>query len=448
VNYQIIAVRKLLFGLLIIGLFATVGSVMHLRSQILDVPDGSDMASGWFVSQLERDVGDFKLALTKYMLGIETEENLNLRFDLLWSRVVGAGQGDVAAQLANFEIDTSSIERTMALLRRSESLVVNIDTVPSELLQVLLHDFDVLNIQIHDLALAVMQVSAVEGRDWRVALLEVSSANVLLSTTISTVVFFLMILFWHDSVISGRQLNEKNKLLIAAEAANQAKSDFLSVINHELRTPLTSINGAIALMGSGRFGIIPEKLQKLLTIAEKNCNSLGKLVSELLDFEKFSSGSIECKFEEIHLRKFLAEQIEMNTPYADTFGVGLVADPLMEDLIVNGDSHRLSQVLSNLLSNGVKFSNAGGEILVGLKKVNGHAVVSVTDTGIGIPESARQHIFDRFQQVDSSSLRERGGTGLGLSIVKLIVEAHGGTIVYESIVGQGTTFRFDLSLAA
>ena len=189
-NNRIIGARKLLFGLLIIGLFATVGSVMHLRSQILDVPDGSDMASGWFVSEIERDFGDFKLSLAKYMLGNETEENLNLRFDLLWSRVVGAGQGEVAAQLARFEIDTSSIERSMALLRRSESLVVNIDTVPSELLQVLLHDFEMLNIQIHDLALDVMQVSAVEGRDWRLALLEVSSATVLLSTIISTVVFF------------------------------------------------------------------------------------------------------------------------------------------------------------------------------------------------------------------------------------------------------------------
>jgi signal transduction histidine kinase len=150
------------------------------------------------------------------------------------------------------------------------------------------------------------------------------------------------------------------------------------------------------------------------------------------------------------LQKFLKEQLETNRPFADTFGVGLFADTVMEDLIVDGDSHRLGQVLSNLISNAAKFSNPGDNIFVGLKKVNGRAIVSVTDTdtGIGIPESARHRIFDRFQQVDSSNLRERGGTGLGLAIVKLIIEAHGGEILYESIVDQGTTFRFDLSLAA
>jgi len=443
-----IGARKLLFGLLIIGLVATVGSLMNLRSQIFEVSDGQNYASVWFVSEIERDFKEFQFSLVKYMSGSETANIVNFRFDLLWSRLVGAGQGDVAAQLIDFEIDTSSIERTMALLRRSESIVVNIDTVPPELVQVLLSDFEVLNKPIHDLALNVMQVSTAEGRAWNAALLEVSSAHVLMRSIIAAVVFFLVILFWLDGVLARRRLNETNKLLIAAEAANQAKSDFLSVINHELRTPLTSINGAVSLMGAGTFGIIPEKLQKLITIAERNCNKLGILISELLDFEKFSSGNIECHFEKIQLQKFLKEQLETNRPFADSFGVGLVADTVMEDLIVDGDSHRLGQVLSNLISNAAKFSNPGDNIFVGLKKVNGRAIVSVTDTGIGIPESARHRIFDRFQQVDSSNLRERGGTGLGLAIVKLIIEAHGGEILYESIVDQGTTFRFDLSLAA
>jgi signal transduction histidine kinase len=439
--------RKLLSGLLIIGLVSTIGSLMNLRSQVLNVSDGSTTGSVWYVSSIERDAEKFQLSLAKYMLGIETAKNVNFRFDLLWSRVIGAERGDFAAQLNKFEVATSPIERTMALLRRYEAIVVNIDAAPSELVQVLFNDFELMNEQIHGLVLNVLQIRTAEGKAWREALVNISSANVLMSSIIGVVVFFLMVLFWHNGVLSKRLLKEKSELLIAAEAANQAKSDFLSVINHELRTPLTSINGAVSLMCSGKFGIIPEKLQKLITIAERNCNKLGTLIDELLDFEKFSSGNMKCHFEEIHLQKFLTEQVETNTPYADTFGVGLVADPLMEDLIVHGDSHRLGQVLSNLLSNAAKFSNAGDEVLVGLKKVNGRAVVSVTDTGIGIPESARQHIFDRFQQVDSSNLRERGGTGLGLAIVKLIVEAHGGAIVYESIVNQGTVFRFDLSMA-
>jgi signal transduction histidine kinase len=446
-NSRIIRAKKLLYGLLIIGLVTTVGSLMSLRSQVLNVTDGSTNGSVWYVSELERDVKGFQLSLAKYMLGSEPRTAVNFHFDLLWSRVIGAGQGDIAAQLNKLEIGTPQIERTLALLRRYEAIVINIDAAPSELVQVMFNDFELINEQIHELVLNVMQFNTNEGRAWRKALLKISSANVLLSLIVGAVVFFLLILFWHDGVLAKRQLNEKNELLIAAETANQAKSDFVSVINHELRTPLTSIIGAFSLMGSGKFGIIPEKLQKLITIAERNCNKLGKLISELLDFEKLSSGNIVCHFEEIHLQKFLTEQVETNTPYAEIFGVKLVVDTLMEDLIVIGDSHRLGQVLSNLISNAAKFSNPGDEVSVGLNKVNGRAVVSIADTGIGIPESALRHIFDPFQQVDSSNLRERGGTGLGLAIVKLIIEAHGGKILYESIVDQGTTFRFDLSLA-
>jgi signal transduction histidine kinase len=441
------AARKSLSIFLIIALISTFGILVNLHSQILKVSDGSANGSVWYVSEIEREVQEFQLSLTKYMSGVETAENVNFSFDLLWSRVNGARQGDVATQLNKFGIDSSPIERTMALLRRSEAIVVNIDAAPPALVQVMFDDFGLMNEQIHTLGLNVLQFSTAEGRAWREALLKISSANILMSSIIGAVVFFLLILFWHDGVLAKRQLYEKNELLIAAETANQAKTDFLSVINHELRTPLTSINGAVLMMGNGTFGIIPNKLQRLITIAEKNCIKLVKLVSELLEFEKFSSGNINCQLEEIHLQKFLTEQVETNTPYADTFGVGLVVDPLMENLIVHGDPHRLGQVMSNLLSNSAKFSDAGDEVVVGLKKVNGRAVVSITDTGMGIPESARQYIFDRFQQVDSSNLRERGGTGLGLAIVKLIIEAHGGEIAYESIVGQGTTFRFDLSLA-
>jgi signal transduction histidine kinase len=440
--------RQLLYGLVIIGLATTVRSHMDLRSQVLNVSDRSINGTVWYVSEIERDVKEFQLSVAKYMSGIETAKNVNFRFDLLWSRVIGAEQGDIVAQFEKLEVETSSVERTMALLRRYDAIVVNIDAAPSELVQVMFNDFELVNEQIHELVLNVLQFNTAEGRAWREALLKISSANVLMSAVIGAEVFFLMVLFWHNSVLAKRRLDETKELLIAAEAANQAKSDFLSVINHELRTPLTSIMGTVSLMGSGKFGIIPEKLQKLITIAERNCNKLGTLISELLDFEKVSSGNIECHFEKIHLQKFLIEQVETNTPYADTFGVGLVTDQFMEDLIVHGDSHRLGQVLSNLLSNAAKFSNAGDEVLVGLKKVNGRAVVSVTDTGIGIPESARPYIFDRFQQVDSSNLRERSGTGLGLAIVKLIVEAHGGEIVYESELNQGTVFRFDLSMAA
>ena len=442
------SLRWLLFGIVITGLVAAVFSLASLRSQILEIGGATTSGPVWYITGVERDVKEFQLSLASYELGRTTAQNVNLLFDILWSRVSGAGKGEVATELAEHGIDVSPIVQIMGLLRQHETTVVNVDTASPEAIQKVSSDFAKLNESVHDLGLKILQATSAETQDWQDALLKISSANSLIGLVVGVTVFILMILLLLDGISAKRQLREKDGLLVAAEAASLAKSRFISIVNHELRTPLTSINGAVSLMSAGAFGAIPEKFQQPINIAERNCAKLTVLISDLLDAEKLSSAKMEFYLEKIDLRQFLQEQIAVNQPFAETFGVSLVTDPLMPDLSVNGDPHRLGQVLANLISNAAKFSKAGDSVVVGLTKRGGRAVVCVKDTGRGIPESARARIFERFQQVYSSDVRERGGTGLGLSIVKSIIEAHGGAVTFDSVVGEGTTFRFDLSLAA
>jgi len=134
--------------------------------------------------------------------------------------------------------------------------------------------------------------------------------------------------------------------------------------------------------------------------------------------------------------------------YAQQYGVEIVASDIEPNVAVQADRNRLSQVVANLLSNACKFSNAGSEVRVGLSTSCNFAVIAIQDCGRGIPKSEHARVFERFYQVDSSSSREKPGTGLGLSIVKSIVEAHGGTVRLESVIGQGTTCFVSLPLAA
>lgn len=438
--------RWFVFCLLILSLTAAAVSLTNLRSQILAIGDGAVTGPIWFVTGIERDLHEFELSIANYERNIVQAETVNLRFDILWSRVNGATESDVAIKLREYDLDASIFEVIMSMLKEHEDTVVHIAMATPLGRRAMIDDFRMMSARIHKFSLEVLQATSFETRTWRIALLTISSKNALISVMITCVVFLLLISLFLDSLDARRRLKEKDVLLKGAEAANVAKSRFLSVVNHELRTPLTSINGVVSLISAGALGEVPENFRRPIKIAERNCNQLNALIVDLLDVEKFTAEKIEYHFNDVALQSFLHEQIEMNTSYANIYGIELVAESNMPELKVQVDRHRLAQVLSNLISNAAKFSEEGSKVVIGLEQVGDRAVVSVKDTGRGIPEEARGRIFDRFQQVDSSNERERGGTGLGLAIIRSIVEAHGGKIDFDSVVGQGTTFHFDLSL--
>ena len=225
----------------------------------------------------------------------------------------------------------------------------------------------------------------------------------------------------------------------------QMKDDFVATVSHELRTPLTAIGGSIGLLAAGAGGELPPKAQHLADLARKNNQRLVTLVNDLLDIEKLESGRAEFHFETVDLKALLTAVCEQNTPYADHFHVTLSLEA-EDGLTVSGDPDRLTQAMTNLISNAVKFSPPGGEVRISLTRKDGEARISVTDQGPGVPESFRPRLFRRFAQADSSSQRGQPGTGLGLAITKNLIERQGGAIHLDPGPARGATFHVDLPL--
>jgi signal transduction histidine kinase len=266
--------------------------------------------------------------------------------------------------------------------------------------------------------------------------------------TVVMVVYFLV-----DCSLGFLRLYRKNLDHIAnlkveherTKAALVVKSQFVSVVSHELRTPLTSIKGSLDLINSGQIGPVHPQVRPLLDMASKNSRRLAHLIDDLLDLQKIEAGEMSFKLDVLDVGAMVLEAIQSHQGFAEKYKVTFRADvPEGAGLTVNGDESRLMQVLSNMISNASKFSSDGDEVVVGAS-VNGDMVrLFVRDHGAGIPPGAREKVFGRFSQLDSSDQRRTGGTGLGMNISREIVEAMGGMIDYDSEVGKGSTFYVDL----
>jgi len=224
------------------------------------------------------------------------------------------------------------------------------------------------------------------------------------------------------------------------------KNEFISTVNHELRTPLTAIQGAIGLLKMGAINRLDAKYQKLLLSSYENCQLLTDIVNDILDMEKIEAGELSYTMQLLDLNALLQNVVHLNQTYAQKYNVDIDLKLLEQEVFVSADNGRLSQVLSNLLSNACKFSHAHSKVDVKIYTVKQQIYVSVQDYGDGISKSFRHKIFQRFMQADGSSQRAKGGTGLGLSISKSMIEAMGGTIEFQTEVGEGTIFTIGLPL--
>ena len=233
-----------------------------------------------------------------------------------------------------------------------------------------------------------------------------------------------------------RDITERKKL-------DRMKNEFISTVSHELRTPLTSIRGALGLIAGGAVGAIPEQAMAMIDIACNNSDRLVRLINDILDVEKIESGKMTFRIEAVDLVALLEQAIEANHAYAEQHQVDFALVERLPDVRVDADADRLTQVVTNLLSNAAKFSPAGGQIDVAVHRVKGYVRVSITDHGPGIPEEFQSRIFQKFAQADASDTRQKGGTGLGLSISKAIIERLGGSIGFTT-GAAGTTFYFNL----
>ena len=224
------------------------------------------------------------------------------------------------------------------------------------------------------------------------------------------------------------------------------KDEFLATVSHELRTPLTSIVGYAEALNAGDLGELGVEQSEFVSVIERNANRLTRLVDDLLLTARIESHTLELNYEDVDVAALVADCAQSVTPYAESRGVNLVLDT--EPLTLSADTLRLSQLLNNLLSNGVKFTPDGGTVTVRTGSEDGLGVLEVEDTGMGIPADEQGKLFERFFRSSAAHRRSIEGTGLGLVIAKAIAERHGGRIVFESQVGEGTTFRVELPLEA
>jgi len=225
---------------------------------------------------------------------------------------------------------------------------------------------------------------------------------------------------------------------------DRMKTEFVSTVSHELRTPLTSIRGSLGLIAGGVAGELPEAVKNLVDIAKNNCDRLIRLINDMLDVEKIESGTMHLILQVVDIRPLLQQALAANQGFAGQHRVTTLLQVPDEPLQVRIDSDRLSQVLTNLLSNACKFSPPEGAVEVRVSRVGQQVRVEVADHGPGIAEEFKSRIFQKFSQADSSDTRQKGGTGLGLSISKALIETMGGQIGFNSEAGAGTTFFFEI----
>lgn len=242
----------------------------------------------------------------------------------------------------------------------------------------------------------------------------------------------------HDAELAQRQLEEQNDRL---RDVDRLKDEFVSSISHELRTPLTSISGYVELLMEDEED--PEKREQL-GIVDRNATRLLGLVSDMLFAARMQSGQFDLRTRPVDLRAIVAEIVESVRPEAEAADVELRVHEAEAIPQIEGERDRLAQLFDNLLSNAIKFTPRGGRVDISLGGSNGQAVVEVTDTGIGISEEERSHLFERFFRTQVVLDRQIPGTGLGLYISKAIVDAHGGQIAVRSVEGKGTTFVVEL----
>ena len=237
-------------------------------------------------------------------------------------------------------------------------------------------------------------------------------------------------------VAVARDISERTEL-------ERMKGEFVATVSHELRTPLTSILGSLEILRE-ESGTMPETERGFVDMAWRNSQRLAALVNDVIDSQRLDANTLTFDDTDFALGELLRESVAMNQPYGQARGITMRVDEPVPAASLHADRGRLMQVMANLLSNAAKFSPDGGEVRVRATRAGDRVRVEVIDRGRGIPDEFRARVFEKFAQADAGDSREKGGTGLGLAICKSLIERMGGTIGFDSRLGEATTFWFEM----
>ncbi|HTU17007.1 MAG TPA: PAS domain S-box protein [Gemmataceae bacterium] len=246
-----------------------------------------------------------------------------------------------------------------------------------------------------------------------------------------------------QDVTERRRLEDNlRKLASDLSEADRRKNEFLATLAHELRNPLAPIRNALQII---RLSPNREAREHARTLMERQLRQMVRLVDDLMDVSRITRGKVELRKEQVELAKVVQQAVETSRPLIEAMGHHLTLDMPPMPIVVNGDLTRLAQAFANLLNNAAKYTERGGRITLRVEQQGSDAVVSVRDTGVGIPAQMLPKVFELFTQVDHSLERSQGGLGIGLSLVKGMVEMHGGSVEARS-AGHGMGSEFVVRL--
>jgi signal transduction histidine kinase len=284
---------------------------------------------------------------------------------------------------------------------------------------------------------------------------------------VSTILIYVVLVLWSARVLRGtdkervdllameqqarahaeRARNEAETARAEAERANNSKTDFLAVMSHELRTPLTAIMGYEELLSDGITGPVTELQRQQLGRINASARHLLGLIDEILTFARVDIGRERVRWESMSINHTLTDAAALVQPMAADKKLRFVVELLDEDQAIQTDGTKLRQMLVNLLSNGIKFTD-NGEVRVGCTVDNGTLEIRIADTGVGIAAENIEDVFEPFWQAEQTATRKTGGTGLGLSVTRKLARLVGGDVTVASKMGAGTTFLLTLPMKA
>ncbi|HNZ65281.1 MAG TPA: diguanylate cyclase [Smithella sp.] len=279
-----------------------------------------------------------------------------------------------------------------------------------------------------------------------------SEYQIAVTNSVIEITFFMLVVInaylgRYGSIASEDQLKleitRSNGLLEKLQKLDRQKTMFFQNISHEIRTPLTLILGPLEMISAGKFGRLEQSLKNQLTVVQRNAGRLLGLINQLLDLSKLDENKMPLKITSGNISALVSDIISSFEAYADKLGIALTLTDESKTVEMDFDRQMMEKVLINLISNALKFTPVGGRINVSIARINDgkNIVISVKDSGRGIPQEELPYIFDRFHQVDGTMTRNQDGTGIGLSLVKEFVELHGGRIEVDSVVNEGSEFR-------